>query len=519
MPRGVHGATLEPHVGGAVSDLPELLIPAGMVRRSQNMLPRFGRLMTRPGLARALQTGLGARGIGGITYKTATGAARIVASTRTKWFKKDATTWTDITPAGQLAATDDDHQRYVMFPTGTPQTNLLIGVNNVDTPKKWDGATATFGDLGGSPPIARDVLTTDNYVVLLNVVEAGNRFTTRIRASATNNPESWPATFSWDLPSGGDEIVGGRTLSRTSFAVYKEDSQWVGIQAPGTLPFRFERVDEKPGPVSPAAIVADGRYHYYLGTDVRVYRFNGLAAEPVTDALDREFLRLMRGTSRRRSFGLRRRDDGSIWFIFPSGAEDADHGISYFPDTGAAYFHVFGVKLSAGWSGDDIPTVTWADLAGFTWDTIAATYPTWESFGGQLVPIEYLASVTGHVYRFQYGFDDDGAAIPMLWETPRRAWMGTKVTHRVDGLESSFRQQTGGPAVSVSVGVSEALAEEHPAYTAVGTHDTTLATRQLLTKDGLEGRFLSVKYEASTLSGVGVEYQGALLHLWAEEVA
>jgi hypothetical protein len=522
MPRGLVPHVLEPPRGGVVSDLVELEIPPGALRQSQNMLPRFGRLMTRPGLVRALQTGPGGRIIGGVTYRAANSVGRVVAATPTKWFRKDATVWTDITPGAPLTATADDHARFAVFPTGTPQVNLLIGVNNRDTPKKWDGVTAAFAPLGGAPPVARDVAVTDQYVILVNVVEGGNRFTIRGRISKANDPETWPDNFVFELPMGGvqgaDEIVAARALSRTAVGILKDESQWVGITQPGAFPFRFERVDTKPGPVSTAAVAEHGGVLYYLGRDVRLYRFDGARTEAISPHLDRQFQALFRGVSRGRAWALPRRADRSIWFFFPSGAEDPDRALSYHLETGAIYPHVFAQKLSAGWPGDDVATVAWDDLAPFTWANLADTFPTWESFGGSLVPIDYLGTVDGNVFRFQYDFDDDGVPISMLWEYPLRAPVSQRHRHRVDALEASFTAKPGGPAVSVSVGTSEALAAE-PTYTPLGTHDTAATGRQLLTKDGLDGRFLSQKFEATTLNKVGVEYQGALLYLWAEEVA
>ncbi len=126
--------------------------------------------------------------------------------------------------------------------------------------------------------------------------------------------------------------------------------------------------------------------------------------------------------------------------------------------------------------------------------------------------------MTGYVYRFDYDVDDDGAPVSAYWEYPLR-FAGVDQELRFDGIEATFKQVASGPAVTVSVGTSEALAEDDgpSSYTTIGSHDTTLATRQLLTADGPAARLMNVKMAVS--SSRRLAYRGAVQYAYTHRVA
>lgn len=535
MPRG-EPTPLVPVVGGIRQDqVPALIDPTQHLWRSQNVVPRFGELRLRPGLRKVqLLGGPGGRGAGGVFYKTLGGTAVHVVASTTKWWKQSGSTWTDISGAVTLTGDADNPARFAVFPSGG--VNLLLGVNNKDKPKQYNHSLAAFSDLTAAPDTARDITVAGGYVLLGNVVEAGVRSPFRVRASASNDPTTWPANFFWNLTSLGDEIVAIRRLGRTAFIVHNTESQWVGSPQAGTLPFTIELLEERPGPVSPSAIVSFGGAQYYLARDSRIYRANGVGVEAVSDPIDRLFQQdptyAINGTLRQRAWGVYRRSGRAIWWVYPGLSQgDPSTAVRYDLRTGALDPHVFPVALTAGWPGDDIASVTWADLAGFTWTTLAQTYPTWASMGGTLTPIEFLLSSQGVAYRFVDDVDDDGVPLTAFWEYPLRAWLGADQLQTIDSVESSFEQQTGGPLVTVSVGKSEALAEPDfsLSYTPLtnldsisalfGTvgHDTSSLLRQLLSAPNLLARFASIKY-AVTTSGK-VRFRGALLYDWGERAA
>lgn len=527
MPRGVPYDLGVPLLGQR-TDVEPPKVPDGYFWRSLNVLPRFGELVLRPGLETTTVTGVGARVMGGTYFKTPAGVQRVVAATQTKWFRLNATVWTDITGGSPLTGTLDDPVRFTQFPSAG--FNYTVGVNNVNGLKLWDGVTATYVDVsGGTPPdTARDLCTADNRVIAFNVVEAGSRATSRVRVSNFNDPNTWDPLFAFDLPDAGGDGVACRALGRTSFVCYKEGSLWIASGQPGIFPFRFDFIEEWPGPCSPAAVVAAGPSHYYLGGDARIYRVSAVGAEPVSDAVDRDLITsgpaAFRTTNKKRAWGFYKADDFTVWFFYPGPtSSDPDRAVSFNVRTNACHLHSFPQKLTAGWPGDSVATLTWQDLLPYTWNNVALTYPTWDSFGGSLVSSCFVGTPSGALYRFRYDVDDAGTPISFNGEFPLKAWAGPNQRLTVDAAELSFEQVTGGDAITVQAGISAADAEgpdiPTPTYVTLGTHDPTLTTRQVLKINDLaaQGQFVSLKLSGATSKRM--HYRGGTFYLFNEAAA
>lgn len=515
---------LAPPTQGVRGDVAPWQVPEGAAWRLLNMVDRFGRTRTRPGLRAAAATGPGARITGGQFFTTADASALVVAATLDKWYRRAGAGWTDISGAHVFAATETSPTRYTVFPSSG--VNWLIGVNNTDDPYKWDGIAAAAVPLGGSPPVAKDITVADNYVVLGNVVESGMRAASRIRISNFNDLDSWDQYGPVDLTSTNDDIVAVRALTRQSFAIYKTRSQWVAWAELGLFPFRLEPMDYEPGPCSPSAIVRQGQQHWYLGTDTRIYHFDGFRAEAVSRAAE-YYLQThglptsFRSINRDRAWGTYTALDRRVWFFFPGPtSSDPVLALSLNVDTRTIAPHIFPFPVSAGWEGDDVSDLSWDDLLIYPdWvgGAFEATYPSWDSFGGTLEPSSFVGSVDGQVYRLQYDADDGGHAIPQICEFPIRGWYGMDKSMHLDGVESWFRQVPNGPAVRIDIGISDALAEPvDPNYVTLGYHDTALATRQKFNDAQLNGRFMSVRLAAT---GGPVEFLGGLANGWPEEAA
>lgn len=518
MPRG-HPIPIPVPRFGAKTDVTQPELPDGYLARSSNVVARFGRLVFRPGFVKAVATGPGARIQGGISFKRTDLVRRVVAATATKWSSLAGSTWTDITPVTQLTGDADNAQRFEVFPQSG--VNWLIGTNNADTPQKWNGSTATFAAVGGSPcDKAVDVTAQSNRVIFFNVVLSGTRYHSRLVISAFNDMDTYDLTnLVADLTDTDGEGVAVRHLNQGQFAAYKTDSVWLGTAQAGIFPFQLALVEKKPGPLTPAALLVYGNAHYWIGQDFRLYKFDGLAVTALSDNLDADILAALRPGGKARVFGVYRSDDRSLWWYFPSlNSTDPDLAVSYHVETGDMNLHVLPFQVTAAWAGEDLGTITWASLATFTWATLPATYPTWGSMGGTLKPTVFIGSQAGQVYRSYFDTDDDGTPITASWDSPLRAYEGIQKQHLADAVESSFEQVAGGPLVLIDIGVSDALASDTPTYTNFGSHDTTLTTRQLLAPLGTiaQGRFLNIRHRVT--SSLPLKYKGSELYVWSEDL-
>ena len=520
MPQGVP-IELPPPLGGVRGDVVPYQIPPGYLWRSLNVLERYGRLRTRQGLRPTAAAGPGSRIVGGQAFTTAAGVDQTVAATPSGWWRLGPAAWVDIS-GSVLTGSVDDPARFVVFPSSG--INWLVGVNNANVPQKWNGVAGTFVPVGGSPPIAKDITVASNFIVLGNVVESGVRSPSRIRVSNFNDLDLWTQYGPADLTDSNDDIVAVRGLTRTTFAVHKSKSIWLGYAQLGLFPFQFERMEVCPGPCSPAAVVQVDQEHYVLSTDLRVRKFNGskavVVSEPVEYYLQTAGLpTTFRSVNRARAWGVYDALNRVVWFCFPGPmGPDPMVAITLDIDTGTIHPHVFPFPITAGWEGHDISSLSWDDLliyADWLGGAFEATYPDWDSFGGTLEPTSFIGSVAGQVYRQRYLARDDTYDIPVVWEFPLKPWLGLQHHTHLDGVESFFQQQTGGPIVRIDVGVSDALAEVvDPVYTTIGHHNTALASRQKFTIPNLDMRFWSIRFGAAG----SLQFLGGMANAWPEEV-
>lgn len=525
MPQGTTPIALPPPKGGVRADVQPYEIPEGFLWRSNNVVDLYGQITTRPGLSLAGVTQPGGSRISGLFhFLTPAGVDVAVAANLTKWWHLVGSTWTDISGAVTFTNSADQPTMFTMMPSAG--VNYLIGTNDKDALYKWDPAAGAIVALGGAPPSsARDITQSSGYLMAVNTVEGGIRFGCRVRLSDFNDPDTWPGQFTFDLTDTEDNLVACRHIGRLNVVIYKEQSVWLAQAQAAIFPFTFDLLDQVPGPCSPACVVDVDQEQYYFGRDGRIYRVTLLGAQPVSEPVDGFIQRpnqltSFRSVNRKRVFGYLNPFDRRVFFHYPGPTQtDPYLAVSYKLDTQAFHLHSYPITLTAGAPGDELAALSWNDLGAFTWLTIAGTYPSWNAFGGTQIATAFVGDVLGNVYRARYDTGDNGVAISASFELPLKPWVGLQNLQHLDGIESFFDAlPPGGPFVTVQVGQSEAMADVNTlTYSTLGTHNTSLTTRQKLTLPNLNARFLSIKY--SYLASQAVPFNGGAMYEWGEEMA
>src|SRR5271157_6021122 len=158
-------------IQGQRADLDRKDVPLGAAFLLENWICREGKFQVRPGY-QALGTALADQPTRMITYYNSLGNFSTVVGTLAHWYLWNLSTldWTDITdPANPLHGDNSVRQRFRTFLTGTPPINYLVGVNGYsDNPKKWDGVSQYYADVGGSPPKANCIAVSFNRMLLGN---------------------------------------------------------------------------------------------------------------------------------------------------------------------------------------------------------------------------------------------------------------------------------------------------------------------------------------------------------------
>lgn len=471
---------VEVPTGGARSNvLPHKLqpneVPADPTR---NVLIRRGKLVNRPGYEQITSNATPGRPMGGVLFRFNVGFKTVIGTT-TGWYVLNPAvtpnTWTDITGGVALTGNPDRHSRFTVYADSAQR--ILIGVNgaNGNTPKVWDGAAAAYSDLGGGAPPADDIASAANRVLLANPLEGGDEMVYRVRFSEFNNPNVYPADNFADLSDTPDQMVGIRALSRVACAIYKAESQWIAVTQAGLFPFKFEMQDLKPGPVSTAAIVVAQGRHFYLGRDANIYTFDGLRATPVGEGIREWIARNMNFDKAHRAFGLyQRRDRNVLWVFPPVGSEDPLMGLTMNVDTGAFFPQELSHNMSCGFQWDSQATVFWDSLGAFTWDNIALTYPTWDSFGSVSIPIEMLGQINGIIHRFGFEATDNGLRPRARWRFGPSAFAGAGFRSRPQAYDMFCDLTQGDQYFQTKIGFTDTIAQD-PYFPADGVRTFNMA--------------------------------------------
>jgi hypothetical protein len=494
---------------GERNDLATNELPVQALRVSQNVFRNErGRLAVRPGYDQigAIQPATRIMGVGGL--RKADGTDKQLAATLTGVWQFDGTNWVDITLGGSaLSGSSSDHVRFTVM--GVSGTYKIIITNAVNTPKIWDGAAAAYANLGGTPGVSICSAVVANRLLLLQAPDI-------VKVSEFNDPETYPAGngFTVRLIDAGDLMVGMDRLTRTSAAILGQESQWVAVAQNGTNPFRFERIDDKPGPLSSACVVRWGNAVYWLGEDYNTYRFDGITCQEIGWAMKPFVRAAINAQYRKMSHGAYHDRIGKIfWYFVVASGDGPNGGIFLDVRTGEMGRLSYARKITSSGRIRVVTSITWNALTG-TWNNLSLTYPTWNSFGSTVSERRTaLGGSTGTVYASDIGDgSDDGDAIQVIFETPLKSYAGWPNRVVPDTFESFFHKTANSTVVDTALGYTETLAQD-PAYMDMGTFDVSIDQRNAvdLTSAG-EKRFVSLRHQSSVPHGQ-LEWEGGLFKI------
>lgn len=478
-----------------------------------NVLIRDGVVLVRRGQTPVTATAPSTDPVmGGLYYMDMQQLERTVIGTTKKFFQLSGSSWSDITGSTALTGTRDNQVRFAVFPFG--QNTRLIAVNDVNVPQVYTGS-GTFSDLTGSPPIALDVTVAFQRAILGNVTVGGTRRGSSIWISGFQDPTSWNPQDEVSLPEAYGPIIAVQTLNPQLFAIYKDASQWVGIGTGGLFPFIFELRDHQPGPCSPASVVQVENFHYYLGHDGNVYRFDGNRCMAIGGWIQRVVQADLNWLNRGRAHGVYDYMNREIWWFWESGTPGAPtSGIVYrlphddIPGAFSAMMrYSFPISASWGWRITDF--LTWDMLTG-TWDTLP--YPTWDSMMLKGRPAVLTGWVSGNVYNFGIGNGDNGSGYDAFWDFPFRPYTGPGENIRVDVIESHFRQSPSTQQAEIILVLSDTL---YDPGTFVTPQSVSLNTGEKLRAVyyNQQARYVSIRHRIANTLG-NQQYRGGVLYVY-----
>lgn len=523
MPRGDVRIPLLPPIRGIRFDFPKHLVPDGYFSDGQNVLPRNGVTLIRPGMSKLTAAAPGSTSImGGIYYKDNTQTSRIVAASTTDFFSYSGAVWSTITGSA-LTGTASDQIRFSVFPFST--TTRVVAVNDKDAPQVWPGS-GNFAALGGSPPIAKTVTTAFQRMILGNVTISGTRRGSSLWISGFQDPTLWPAVNQVDLPDTGDVIVDVRALNNQVFAIYKENSVWVGIGAASIFPFVFDLRAKQPGPVSPYAVVEVENSHYYLANDGSIYRFDGNAATNVGTRIRGLIQTDVDWSNKAKVHGFYDSLNREIWWFWPSlnnavGFNGLVYRLPYedYPDAFSP-LQSYSLNTTSSWTWNITTGTTWnPGLSTYTWNGVsfATVYPTWTSFTNVGTAGTLVGGSTGDVYQFGQTGGDSGNAIAAFWELPLRPLAGDGENMQIDVIESFFKKAAQTTNVNIVLVTSDTL-NDSGTQAAAQAVDISSGSKLRASYYNTLARYVAVRHSMTGSIALN-EYRGGMLYVYRRQEA
>ena len=487
-------------VMGLLSAIDRERIPAEGLSECENFILRDRDFRVRDGLT-LFGNSLGGRPSGFIHYDHSDGQLRLVGATTTGWksFNFATQTWTAITGTALTASTEQQVFRVFQKSGGT----FLLGVNAKDNPKKWDGVTPGYSDIGGSPPIARCMMILNNHVILGNLKTGSVISPVATDVSNFNDFDTgWGSVQVALHADTSGEIVFMEEMGNLIGVIVKSDAVYKATAQGGSEPFRFDYVavpkDEGAASTLGYVRLGDGSI-VYLSLNGKLKRYDLASVSDFGGDNARVYLsETIDFSAIGRSWMAYDSTFREILIVYPGrgGSGEPDKGLIIKEQTGAILPVKWGVrKFTAGAYIRSVVRLTLGDLL----NPLATTTKTFAELGQGDAKRQILAGdIAGQAFTFA-GETDNGTPIDFLAETGLTPLSGGTNLTTVNSIEHRFQKAPSPQNVTVKIGFSKS------GETRVLSNGSTIDIGQpgsYFTGHRVTSKYLSMRLEGSAQKAV-----------------
>jgi hypothetical protein len=326
---------------------------------------------------------------------------------------------------------DSDLFSYDYVRKSTETDPWWIMTNGVDKIKKFTGSGAISNLISSYPSgvtslLAKHVLEFKDHLLLLDVIEEGNRYPQRVRWSDTADPEDFlNGNASYQDLTGADWIVGAIKFKGDYVVIVKERSIWLGYATGDSDIFQFDMKVSGTGSPAGRTVESLGDEIVFLGWD-DVYVFNGIDYEPIGTPVQRRLIAQLNPEQISRSFGVVIEEQKEYWLFVPS--TDKSHisgtGASTYPDIAWCFNYELN-KWTRHTYNDFITMYGYYELEStMTIDDLVGTIDeqSWKFDDRTILaamPTTLFGDSSGNIYEYSRSANnEDGTAID--------AWFSTK---------------------------------------------------------------------------------------------
>lgn len=498
---------IPPPVSGMRGDRDHFDLDESEMRSSLNWMRREGKLITRAGVTPVLSSGaIGETPTTIIQYSHPDESNRIVGSTVDGWHLWNNGTWTNITEIGnELTGTRTTPM--VMRTLDDGVNKMLLGTNGVDAPKKWDGDTADYEDMGGSPPKAKCMAVSFNRVLLGNITSGANASPNAVYVSDYRDPDNgWGDIIEYLLDVDGG-IQAMESIGNRKVGIYLEDGIYMATAIADLASFRFDLQQKGvSGPVGPLACIPTPYGHIYLALDgtIRVFAGSGLNVlqqNPEDDRIHNYLRATMDYDSRDWAWLAYDPYYDELHVRYVEVGDDTVLGgfIVQMSDLSLWPLRFHNHEFCAGCVGRIVSSIPYRDVIGSYGDQ-TVSYSDFDQVRNRLIMLDS----TGTLFEFN-GLDDNGNAVQHKFETGLRYAGDPRQKFIIRGANHLFEPTIqSGQQVNIRFGASQ-YGEERNFETAK-TLDLGGTNFKAETHHKLRGSMFSL--EVSGTASAQLEYRG-----------
>lgn len=470
---------------------------------AENVLSRDGDFQVRPGFS-TLGNDINERPMGYVSVDHSDGSRRFVQGTTVGWRSLSGATWTDITGTALTGGVTDQ----VVFRTFSKSSaTWILGTNGANTLKKWDGATATYADVGGSPPRAKCMAVVADRIILGNLLSGGTISPVAIDVSAKTDFDSgWGTQLVALLAQTEGPIMSMVEIGDLNAAILKSDAVHLLIAQGGAVPFRLQMVKAGvSGPASPllATKITDGTAAF-CSIDALVSIFDGAGVSTLPYSIQKQIDRSYNQARINRGWMTYDQTRRELWIIYPlKGSDDPNGGVVINMSTLQVYpirFPTF--KASAGGKFRPFTGITIGDLTV----SIGSLSQNIGDLGGSANSTGRLVvgDTGGQTYQ-DLGSSDGGTAIPFFWESSVKGQAERYLT--VNRIRHRFKPTAMSQPVTVKLGKRNEGGDV--AYEA-GKSINLFTTGRKATGHRNSAEYFSLRFEGDATEEV--VYQGSAIY-------
>jgi len=247
------------------------------------------------------------------------------------------------------------------------ESKFITITNGFDKIRKWDGS-GNASALGGNPANAKYQAYLTPYLLIANLIEAGDEKPWKVNWCDTASPEVWTggnsgAALITDEPS---SIQNLKKLNEFA-AIYKKESLVLGRKVDPPDVFLFETIKSGVGLSAPRAVADAEGVHYFQGFN-DFYQWNGPSVQSIGAAIRDQAFELMDPNFYERGFALHVKALDEIWFFVVNVGSTWPENIWKYKYKLGYWYEDTCDEITAALAWERAATLAWNDAAG-TWNS------------------------------------------------------------------------------------------------------------------------------------------------------